>query len=144
MIATAKKNFELTVMAKGRHHIADFLPKEELTKFLKKVDVVKTGGSITDAVPDNFDQHKIAEGNIGYQLLQKAGWGEGAGLGKTGTGIAEPLKISGPVGEAAGIGVTATHEVTADDDSFDEYRKRMMLAYRFRPNPLNNPRRAYY
>ena len=30
------------------------------------------------------------------------------------------------------------------DDAFEQYRKRMMMAYRFRPNPLNNPRRAYY
>ena len=42
------------------------------------------------------------------------------------------------------VGVTATHEVEAGDDQFDQYRKRMMLAYRFRPNPLNNPRRDYY
>ena len=42
------------------------------------------------------------------------------------------------------IGVSATHEVEEGDDAFDQYRKRMMLAYRFRPNPLNNPRRAYY
>jgi hypothetical protein len=42
------------------------------------------------------------------------------------------------------VGVTASHEVEEDDDMFDQYRKRMMLAYRFRPNPLNNPRRAYY
>lgn len=39
------------------------------------------------------------------------------------------------------VGVSATHEVEEDDDMFDQYRKRMMLAYRFRPNPLNNPRR---
>lgn len=26
--------------------------------------------------------------------------------------------------------------LTKDDDEFDAYRKRMMLAYRFRPNPL--------
>ena len=26
----------------------------------------------------------------------------------------------------------------ADDDEFDAYRKRMMLAYKFRPNPLVN------
>ena len=25
----------------------------------------------------------------------------------------------------------------------DRYRKRMMMAYKFRPNPLNNPRRQY-
>lgn len=29
-----------------------------------------------------------------------------------------------------------TSGAQADDDEFDQYRKRMMLAYRFRPNPL--------
>ena len=48
------------------------------------------------------------------------------------------------VGEGAGVGVKDTHEVEQSDDAFDQYRKRMMLAYRFRPNPLNNPRRTYY
>jgi splicing factor 4 len=42
------------------------------------------------------------------------------------------------------VGLTATHEVQAGDDAFDQYRKRMQLAYRSRPNPLNNPRRDYY
>ena len=28
------------------------------------------------------------------------------------------------------------HDLEQDDDEFDAYRKRMMLAYRFRPNPL--------
>ena len=46
--------------------------------------------------------------------------------------------------EGSGIGVKATHEVSADYNEFDQYRKRMMLAYRFRPNPMNNPRRDYY
>jgi splicing factor 4 len=26
--------------------------------------------------------------------------------------------------------------VTADDDIYEQYKKRMMLGYRFRPNPL--------
>lgn len=42
------------------------------------------------------------------------------------------------------MGVAATHDVDTEDSEFDQYRKRMMLAYRFRPNPLNNPRRDYY
>ena len=29
-----------------------------------------------------------------------------------------------------------SHEVEKADDEFDIYRKRMMLAYKFRPNPL--------
>ena len=58
-----------------------------------------------------------------------------------------------------GLGAN-TGQAEEDDDEFDQYRKRMMLAYRFRPNPMvsstpegkcernfyfqNNPRRQYY
>jgi splicing factor 4 len=52
--------------------------------------------------------------------------------------------LNRPSVEGSGIGIHATHEVQANDNEFDQYRKRMMLAYRFRPNPLNNPRRDYY
>lgn len=34
------------------------------------------------------------------------------------------------------MGIDRPAELTKDDDEFDAYRKRMMLAYRFRPNPL--------
>lgn len=34
-----------------------------------------------------------------------------------------------------GLGAN-TSNPSGDDDEFDAYRKRMMLAYRFRPNPL--------
>ena len=34
-----------------------------------------------------------------------------------------------------GLGAN-TGQAEEDDDEFDQYRKRMMLAYRFRPNPL--------
>ena len=55
-----------------------------------------------------------------------------------------PVNLHQAAGEGVGIGTEATHEVQEDDDAFDQYRKRMMLAYRFRPNPMNNPRRQYY
>ena len=38
--------------------------------------------------------------------------------------------------ENQGLGVDRPDEVCKDDDEFEAYRKRMMLAYRFRPNPL--------
>ena len=38
--------------------------------------------------------------------------------------------------EGVGLGVERTSNLTVDDDEFEAYRKRMMLAYRFRPNPL--------
>lgn len=44
----------------------------------------------------------------------------------------------------AGLGVQGHGEVTEGDDAFEQYRKRMMLGYKHRPNPLGNPRKAYY
>ena len=38
--------------------------------------------------------------------------------------------------DGRGIGVERPAELTKEDDEYDAYRKRMMLAYRFRPNPL--------
>lgn len=35
-----------------------------------------------------------------------------------------------------GLGASTSDVVSPEDDEFDAYRKRMMLAYRFRPNPL--------
>lgn len=43
-----------------------------------------------------------------------------------------------------GVGAAAHGEVTESDDQFEQYRKRMMLGYKHRPNPLGNPRKAYY
>ena len=42
---------------------------------------------------------------------------------------------SGSAGDRIGLGAD-TGGADEDDDEFDQYRKRMMLAYRFRPNPL--------
>ncbi len=39
----------------------------------------------------DYVDHKIANDNVGYQLLQKAGWMEGAGLGKEQEGITTPI-----------------------------------------------------
>lgn len=38
--------------------------------------------------------------------------------------------------DGAGFGVERPAELTKSDDEYDAFRKRMMLAYRFRPNPL--------
>lgn len=156
MLETARTNLELTALAAGSHHIADFLPKQELDKFLKRADAIISGEKFV--VESDFQEHKLDESNLGYQMLKKAGWTEGSGLGATTVGtesatgssvssggpILEPINMTGMSSETTGLGVQATHEVSVGDDEFDQYRKRMMLAYRFRPNPLNNPRRNYY
>lgn len=35
-----------------------------------------------------------------------------------------------------GVGAHAPGEVTAEDDIYEQYKKRMMLGYKYRPNPL--------
>ena len=39
----------------------------------------------------------------------------------------------------AGLGATKPDEPLPGDDEFDVYRKRMMLAYKYRPNPMVCP-----
>ncbi|XP_023941160.2 uncharacterized protein LOC112048042 [Bicyclus anynana] len=132
---------ELTKQAAGKHHIGDFLPPEELKKFMEKYSACKSGKE-----PDlsDYKEYKLKEDNVGFKMLQKLGWNEGQGLGAEGTGIVDPInKANQPVANM-GLGASSSDHVSADDDEFDAYRKRMMLAYRFRPNPLNNPRRPYY
>ena len=41
--------------------------------------------------------------------------------------------------DQSGLGTAKPAEVDKSDNEFDLYRKRMMLAYRFRPNPLVSP-----
>jgi hypothetical protein len=38
--------------------------------------------------------------------------------------------------DGRGVGIERPDGLSKEDDEFDAYRKRMMLAYRFRPNPL--------
>uniref|UniRef100_A0A2P2L3R8 SURP and G-patch domain-containing protein 1-like protein isoform X1 n=1 Tax=Rhizophora mucronata TaxID=61149 RepID=A0A2P2L3R8_RHIMU len=35
-----------------------------------------------------------------------------------------------------GVGAHNPGDVTPDDDIYEQYKKRMMLGYRYRPNPL--------
>lgn len=141
MEATERWADELTRQSQGKHHIGDFLPPEELSKFMEKYTALKD-----DREPDlsDYKEFKLREDNIGFQMLQKLGWSEGQGLGSDGTGIVDPVGRANQRTENQGLGVDRPDEVSKDDDEFDAYRKRMMLAYRFRPNPLNNPRRPYY
>ena len=136
-----------TLLSSRGHHISDFLPAEELNKFLKKAK--------GEPVPaTHADKCQLDRSNIGYQLLEKGGWAAGSGLGSTSssassgnTSIVEPIRASAQstsAASSAGVGVVPGHEVAEGDDEFDSYRKRMMLSYRFRPNPMNNPRRDYY
>ncbi|XP_076664546.1 uncharacterized protein LOC143366945 isoform X2 [Andrena cerasifolii] len=141
MEATQMWAEELTAQAEGKHHIGDFLPPDELDKFMEQYNAVKEG---REPNLGDYKEYKLKEDNIGFQMLQKLGWSEGQGLGSKGNGRIEPINKATNRFDSAGLGSERPDGVSRDDDEFDAYRKRMMLAYRFRPNPLNNPRRPYY
>ncbi|KAL8028525.1 hypothetical protein ABFX02_14G166500 [Erythranthe guttata] len=126
-------------MKKG-HHMGDYIPPEELEKFLATCNDV----SAQKFVNEYADKAKIQADNVGHKLLSKMGWKEGEGLGMKSSGIAAPITAGDVKKDHLGVGAHAPGEVTPDDDIYDQYKKRMMLGYRHRPNPLNNPRKSYY
>lgn len=42
-----------------------------------------------------------------------------------------------------GVGASNPGEVTPEDDIYEQYKKRMMLGYRYRPNPLVMKKKCY-
>ncbi|XP_055975332.1 SURP and G-patch domain-containing protein 1 isoform X2 [Sorex fumeus] len=132
---------QLTKMGRGKHFIGDFLPPDELEKFMETFKALKEGRE-----PDysEYKEFKLTVENIGYQMLMKMGWKEGEGLGSEGQGIRNPVSKGTTTVDGAGFGIDRPAELSKEDDEYEAFRKRMMLAYRFRPNPLNNPRRPYY
>lgn len=144
MLATADGALALTAAARGigSTHLGQFLPKEEMERFAKKANAAVEGTALEPE--EDFEKNRLDSSNIGYQLLQRAGWKEGQGLGAESGGTSAPVNMATLSATNSGVGVHTSHEVEGDDNEFDQYRKRMMLAYKFRPNPLNNPRRAYY
>uniref|UniRef100_A0A1A9Z8H5 G-patch domain-containing protein n=1 Tax=Glossina pallidipes TaxID=7398 RepID=A0A1A9Z8H5_GLOPL len=133
MEATRAWATALTKQSEGKHHIGDFLPPEELKKFMEQYEAKKSNRQ-----PDlsDYKEYKLKEDNKGFQMLQKLGWKEGQGLGQDGEGIVDPIN-KGPQREGnQGLGVQNAASPEECDNEYDAYRKRMMLAYRFRPNPL--------
>lgn len=73
---------------------------------------------------------------MGHKLLQKMGWQEGKGIGAKNDGRTAPVAAGAAAAAATasgnnlGLGAEAHGAVNADDDPFEQYRKRMMLGYK--------------
>jgi splicing factor 4 len=63
-------------------------------------------------------------------------WLSGEGLGSSRSGISNPIMAGNVKKDHLGVGAHNPGEVSPDDDIYEQYKKRMMLGYRHRPNPL--------
>ncbi|NP_001292719.1 SURP and G-patch domain-containing protein 1-like protein [Cucumis sativus] len=133
-------SLQASALGKRGHHMGDFIPHEELEKFLATCNDASARKYSKEAA----DKAKIQADNVGHRLLSKMGWKEGEGLGSSKSGIADPIMAGDVKTNNLGVGAHQPGEVTPEDDIYEQYKKRMMLGYRYRPNPLNNPRKAYY
>ncbi|XP_068643779.1 SURP and G-patch domain-containing protein 1-like protein isoform X1 [Aristolochia californica] len=130
----------LHASVKRGHHMGDYIPQEELEKFLSTCN----DAAAQKAAREAAEKAKIQADNVGHKLLSKMGWKEGEGLGSSRSGRADPVMAGNVKLNNLGVGAEVPGEVTPEDDIYEQYKKRMMLGYRHRPNPLNNPRKAYY
>ncbi|KAL3719185.1 hypothetical protein ACJRO7_004182 [Eucalyptus globulus] len=126
--------------SKKGHHMGDFIPPEELERFLVSCNDASAQRTAREAA----ERARIQADNVGHKLLSKMGWKEGEGLGSSRSGIADPIMAGEVKKNNLGVGAQNPGEVAPEDDIYEQYKKRMMLGYRYRPNPLNNPRKAYY
>ncbi|CAL4106177.1 unnamed protein product, partial [Meganyctiphanes norvegica] len=120
-------------------HVAMYLPNLQLLIFIVKFQnlyaskdpyIAKCHDIKINRKNSSFTQMRSTSGVVGLRLI----------FGRLG----QIKPISNGRAENQGLGVDRPDNLDIDDTEFDAYRKRMMLAYRFRPNPLNNPRRQYY
>ena len=88
MSKTLDKSTKQTEAGKGMHHIGDFLPPEELTKFMNKFKALQNGEEYDNS---DYVENKITNENLGFKMLERMGWSEGKGLGQEGAGITTPV-----------------------------------------------------
>jgi len=88
------KNWAVDLTSRGHagHHIGDFLPPEELEKFMQKWEAMKDGNAASIEYSD-YQKFKLKSDNVGFQMLQKMGWSEGEGLGASSSGIDKPIDM---------------------------------------------------
>merc|ERR1719445_962930 len=132
---------QTAVMEEGRgHHIGDFLPPEELKKFMNKYKALRNSSAAVEE--SAFQENKLAGDNKGFKLLQKMGWSEGQGLGASAQGIVNPIGKSGSGGDRVGLGANAG-EADEDDDEFDTYRSTVNSGHPHQGHPEPPQLRAH-
>ena len=88
MEKTLEQATKQTDAGQGMHHIGDFLPPEELTKFMNKFKALQNGEEFDDS---DYVENKLTNENLGFKMLERMGWSEGKGLGQEEGGITAPV-----------------------------------------------------
>jgi len=100
---------------------------ERRNKFgIEKPKMRKQKRPNTSSLPVPYEQptkNGLNESNIGNKMLQKMGWKQGSGLGKSGSGIVDPIKVQQ---RAKGAGLGMRGSTYGLDGSDDDYRKAGM------------------
>jgi splicing factor 4 len=122
------------------HHLVDYIPPEQLAAMSGGGPEAAAAAARAAAAAISA-RERLGADNRGHQLLSRMGWTEGAGLGADGAGRVEPVaaQSNGPY-STLGVGAGSAGE---DADIFEAYQKRMAMGYKYRPNPLGNPRKPY-
>lgn len=129
-------------------HVGNLLPADEMAKYT----TLLPGRGAAAEKKEEKDKTVLDSSNAGYKLLSKMGWKAGKGLGAKEDGKVAPVgaekgasdKSGAAAGSTHGVGSQHTWDLDGTEDVYEQYRKRMMLGYRHRPNPNNNPRKLYY
>ena len=108
MLKTAQTSSIQTQKGSGLHHISQFLNGAELDKYMSESEKRAKGIAVTN---EDYEANKLEQNNKGFQMLQKAGWSAGQGLGKAAGGIVAPVNINANA-EGTGVGVEKVHGVS--------------------------------
>ncbi|KAM4708672.1 SURP and G-patch domain-containing protein 2-like [Discoglossus pictus] len=76
-----------------------------------------------------YADKKLTKQNVGFQMLNRMGWKEGQGLGRSGSGIKNPIKVVS-VSAGEGLGMEEREAAESPGDNFDAFRQRMIQMYR--------------
>ncbi|KAK6179858.1 hypothetical protein SNE40_012116 [Patella caerulea] len=117
-----KKRYGLKNMAYENNDKAINNPAYEDKAAVRRKKVGSDGPGHKAEAPASV--HKPISGkNVGHKLLSKMGWKEGEGLGKSSSGIVDPINVNYRSNKAAGLGSSVSVEQSIDNIDDRSVRK---------------------
>jgi splicing factor 4 len=93
MERTKQQAHSLTAANEGKSHIGDFLPPDQLSRFLRQWERIRSGKP-PGSMADDYEQFKLTSSNTGFKMMERMGWREGQTLGSgSQPAISEPVTM---------------------------------------------------